>query len=87
LTHKKGIYSFNIHNTNEQGSRCIPQSNSLYNGQEFTYRGTNSQSNYWYLHSNTPQSYFPKDLLSATLNKNLKTFPANSKPGYLAVSL
>ena len=87
LTHKKGIYSFNIHSTNEQGSRCIPQSNSLYNGQEFTYGGVNSQSNYWYLHSNSPQSYFPKDLLSATLNKNLKTFPTNSKPGYLAVSL
>jgi hypothetical protein len=39
------------------------------------------------LHSNTPQNYFPKDLLSATLSNSLKTFPTNSKPGCLAISL
>lgn len=87
LTHKRGIYQFKLHTTNEQGTKSITLSSPLYNSQEFTYSGSNHLSNYWYLHSDTPQDYFPKDLLSATLSNNLKTFPTNSKPGCLAISL
>lgn len=87
LTHKRGIYQFKLHTTNEQGTKSIALSSPLYNSQEFTYSGSNHLSNYWYLHSDTPQDYFPKDLLSATLNNNLKIFPTNSKPGSLAISL
>jgi hypothetical protein len=45
------------------------------------------ESNYWYIHTDSPTSIFPKDLLTATLNQNLKQFPSNGKPGYLAVKL
>jgi hypothetical protein len=44
-------------------------------------------SNYWFLHSASPQHVLPKDLLTASLNNNLKQFPTDSKPGYLAVAM
>ena len=46
-----------------------------------------SGSNYWFHHTYDISQIFPSDLFEATLNGNLKSFPTDSKPGYLQVKL
>jgi hypothetical protein len=60
----------------------------LKTGQLYYELGTNKIkiSNQWYLHSDIPQSLFPKDLLTATLNNQLHTISTDNKPGYLQVA-
>lgn len=36
------------------------------------YGGAGEKSKYWFVHSDSPSSIFPKDLLTATLNSDLK---------------
>jgi hypothetical protein len=45
------------------------------------------ESNYWFTHTPHSSLAFPKDLMTASLNNNLKRFPTTYKPGYLAVSV
>lgn len=83
VTYPNGIFNMLIYSVSNNTSSAVPYSSTLYNTQEVT--GLESQ--YWYLHTIYPQSYFPSDLLEATLNKSLKSFPSNSKPGSLAIAL
>ena len=85
LFSSKGIYSLELYSRHDNSSD-IP-ANSLSSLQIYQHDGDFKESNYWYLHTASPTDVFPKDLLIATLNKDLKQFPSNNKPGYLAVKL
>ena len=78
-----GIYKLNMFVKNQNGTIKVTNP-SLYELQTF---GAGDKSNHWFLHDSIPNSVFPKDLLSATLCGNLKQFPSNYKPGYLAIAL
>ena len=79
----KGIYSLDMYSTNVNGSKKV--SGPLISPQWYNDNGINTESKYWYLHTN--KAVFPKDLFEATLNKSLKQFPSSNKPGQLAVKL
>lgn len=85
LFSSKGIYSLELYSRHDNSSD-IP-ANSLSFPQIYQHDGDFKESNYWYLHTASPTDVFPKDLLTATLNQDLKQFPSNNKPGYLAVKL
>ena len=82
---KKGIYKLNLYSSPEQG-KSILASDSLLSSQAYGPNGEN-KSQYWFLHTDSPTSVFPKDLFNATLNKDLKQVPVSNKPGKLAVEL
>lgn len=79
----KGVYSLDMYSTNVNGSKKV--SGPLTSPQWYNDNGINTESKYWYLH--TDKDVFPKDLFEATLNKALKQFPSSNKPGQLAVKL
>lgn len=85
LTYTKGIYSVRLHSTSGNSTSAVDAAGGdllkkqmLDNGQE---------SNYWFTHTPHSSLAFPKDLMTASLNNNLKRFPTTYKPGYLAVSV
>lgn len=80
---KKGLYNLNLYSFFEQGKSTVANQNLL-SAQVYGDNGDKT-SQYWFLHTNYPTSVFPKDLLNATLNKNLKQVPVSNKPGKLAV--
>lgn len=82
---KKGIYKLNLYSTPEQGKSILAGDNLL-SSQVYGTNGEN-KSQYWFLHTDSPTSVFPKDLFNATLNKDLKQVPVSNKPGKLAVKL
>jgi hypothetical protein len=85
LFSSKGVYSLDLYSRHDNSSDILVS--SLSSPQLYQYRDGFVESNYWYLHTESPTNVFPKDLLTATLNQNLKQFPSNGKPGYLAVKL
>jgi hypothetical protein len=74
LSYNDGIYRIKLASKGI-ANVSAEASDTLYN----SYKN----SNYWFLHENSISDIFPKDLFEATLNKDLKTFPTSSKPGYL----
>ena len=78
----KGIYKMSLLSTNTNGQKV---EDSLTNCQ--VYGDSGNRSKYWFTHSNSISNIFPKDLLMATLNSDLKQFPSSNKPGRLAVKL
>lgn len=78
----KGIYKMSLLSSNTNGQKV---EESLLNCQ--VYGSAGERSKYWFVHSNSFQNIFPKDLLTATLNSDLKQFPSSNKPGKLAVKL
>lgn len=78
----KGVYKMSLLSSNTNGQKV---EESLLNCQ--VYGDDGERSKYWFIHSNSFQDIFPKDLLTATLNSDLKQFPSSSKPGKLAIKL
>lgn len=78
----KGIYKMSLLSTNTNGQKV---ENSLTNCQ--IYGDDGERSKYWFIHSDDPSGIFPKDLLTATLNSDLKQFPSSNKPGELTIKL
>ena len=78
----KGVYKMSLLSSNTNGQKV---EESLLNCQ--VYGDDGERSKYWFIHSNSFQDIFPKDLLTATLNSDLKQFPSSNKPGKLAVKL
>lgn len=78
LSYNSGIYKIKLA-SKSIANVSAEASDTLYN----SYKN----SNYWFLHENSISDIFPKDLFEATLNKDLKTFPTSSKPGYLQIKL
>ena len=78
LSYNNGIYRIKLA-SKSIANVSAEASDTLYNSY--------SNSNYWFLHENSISDIFPKDLFEATLNKDLKTFPTSSKPGYLQIKL
>lgn len=78
----KGIYKMSLLSSNTNGQKV---EESLLNCQ--VYGNSGKKSKYWFIHSDFPSNVFPKDLLTATLNSDLKQFPSSNKPGKLAVKL
>ena len=78
----KGVYKMSLLSSNTNGQKV---EESLLNCQ--VYGDDGERSKYWFIHSNSFQDIFPKDLLTATLNLDLKQFPSSNKPGKLAVKL
>lgn len=83
LTSTKGLYSLQLFSKNING--VVKAHDSLTSAQQYGDLGT--RSNYWFLHTDTPVSIFPKDLFQAKLNNTLKQVPTTTKPGQLSVRL
>lgn len=83
---KKGIYKLNLYSSPEEGKSVIASENLL-SSQVYEFEGENKKSQYWFLHTDSPTTVFPKDLFNATLNKDLKQVPVSNKPGKLAIEL
>lgn len=82
---KKGIYKLNLYSSPEEDKSVIASENLL-SSQVYGPNGEN-KSQYWFLHTDSPTTVFPKDLFNATLNKDLKQVPVSNKPGKLAIEL
>lgn len=85
LFSSKGVYSLDLYSRHDSSSDIL--AGSLSSPQLYQDGDGFVESNYWYIHTDSPTDVFPKDLLTATLNQDLKQFPSNNKPGYLAVKL
>lgn len=82
---KKGIYKLNLYSSPEEG-KSVTANENLLSSQVYGLNGEN-KSQYWFLHTNSPTTVFPKDLFNATLNKDLKQVPVSNKSGKLAIEL
>ena len=78
LTFNKGIFKLKL------ASKSV--TNVETEAPSFLYEAQ-GDSNYWFYHTDNISHIFPSDLFEATLNKSLKSFPTDSKPGYLQVKL
>ena len=78
FTFNKGIYKIKL------SSKSITNVETEASGSLYKHQ---KDSKYWFYHTNDLSKVFPSDLFEATLNSDLKTFPTDSKPGYLQVKL
>lgn len=76
----KGIISLSLYSVNQNG--FIKGNERLHEAQTLN----DSISPYWFLPYHNTVGDFPSDLLELSLNGDLKRYPTDSKPGYLAVA-